>query len=217
VVLLGVLGFAAFGVAHLWRRGRRWLPCVLALWGGLPTLVALACAFVDAGMHPRYVTFAVPAFAIAATVGVFALPRWTPAVVGVAALVAVTPVLVAQRGLHAKPDDLRQVAATAADERPDAVYFTAPRARSVVTAYPDAFDDIDDLSAPLDPAPVPFFPGTRDPSTIEPTDVAGLRILVYGTRSDRSADRLRDLDCRSEPVTSDRHFVVTLYTCPQPD
>lgn len=215
VVLVGLLAFAVLGVGHLWRKGRRWLPCVLALWGGLPTAVAVACAVADAGMHPRYVTFAVPAYAIAATIGAFALPRWTPALVGVAALVAVTPLLAAQRTPASKPDNLRRIAATAASVEPDAVWFTVPKTRAIAAAYPRPFEGIEDVSVSPDPTPVPFFAGNRDPSTVKLIDVAGLRVLVYGTRLDRSADRLREIGCRSEPVTSDRHFVVTLYTCPE--
>lgn len=214
VALALLLVLAVLGIRHLWRKGRRWLPSVLALWGGLPTLVAVACAFADSGMHPRYVTFAVPAYAIAATIGGFSLPRWTPALAGVAALAVVVPALSAQRAPHAKPDDLRRIAATAEDERPDAVFFTVPKARAVAAAYPEPFDGLPDISAPLDDTLKPFFPGTRDPHTIEDVDVAGLRVLVYGTRSSRGAVRLRELGCRSAPVTADRHFVVTLYTCP---
>jgi len=215
VFLVGLLLFAVFGIWRLWRKGRRWLPAVLALWAGLPTLVAVICAAVaDGGMHPRYVTFAVPAFAIAATIGAFSLPKWTPALAAVAGLAVVTPILLAQRAPDAKPDDLRRIAATAEDEDGDAVYFTVPKARSIAAAYPGPFRDLEDISAPPDPTPDPFFPGVRDPETITAFDVADRRILVYGTRIDRSADRLRDLGCRSAPVTSDRHFVVTLYTCP---
>jgi mannosyltransferase len=215
VFLGGLLAFFALGIRQLWRKGRRWLPSVLALWAGLPTVVAVVCAAVaDGGMHPRYVTFAVPAFAIAATIGAFSLPKWTPAVAAIAGLAVVVPILVAQRADDAKPDDLRRLAATAEDEDADAVYFTVPKARSIATAYPEPFADKLDISAPADPDLDPFFLGIRDPDTITDVDVDGLRVLVYGTRNDRSADRLRELGCRSEPVTTDRHFVVTLYTCP---
>jgi mannosyltransferase len=215
VILVGLIVLAVVGIRHLWKDGRRWLPSVLALWGGLPTAVAVACALADGGMHPRYVTFAVPAYAIAATIGGFSLPRWTPALVGIAALAVIAPVLLAQREAGAKPDNLRRLAATAEDGSADAVYFTVPKARSLAAAYPDSFDGLRDVSAPLDPTPVPFFAGVRDPDTIKGVDVAGLEVLVYGTRNERSADRLRELGCRSEPVTSDRHFVVTRYTCPE--
>ena len=216
VFLGGLLVFFVLGIRQLWKKGRRWLPSVLALWAGLPTVVAVVCAVVaDGGMHPRYVTFAVPAYAIAATVGAFSLPKWTPALAAVAGLVVVVPILVAQRAPDAKPDDLRRLAATVEDEDPDAVYFTVPKARSISAAYPDAFEGIEDLSVSSDRSPMPFFAGNRDTSVIKLSDVAGLRILVYGTRPERSADRLRDLGCRSEPVTSHRHFVVTLYTCPE--
>jgi mannosyltransferase len=235
-VLALLLVLSVLGVWRLWKQGRRWLPATLALWGGLPTAVAVGCAFADTGMHPRYVTFAVPAYSIAATIGAFAVPRliktrrvpkyarpslWTrlvqatPAVVGVVALAAIVPVLVAQRGADAKPDNLRRIAATAEDEDADAVYFTVAKARGIEAAYPGPFEDYPDVSAPLDTEGKPFFPGVRDPETVKGVDVAGLRILVYGTRNKRSADRLRELGCRSEPVTHDRHFVVTLYTCPE--
>ena len=45
-------------------------------------------------------------------------------------------------------------------------------------------------------------------------DVAGLRILSYGTRALPVVTRLRELGCRSEPVVHDRFFWVRLYTCP---
>jgi mannosyltransferase len=237
VVVVGLLlGLSVLGIWRLWHQGRRWLPATLALWGGLPTAVAVGCAFAGTGMHPRYVTFAVPAYSIAATTGAFALPRliktrrvpkyarpslWTrfvqvtPVLVGVIALAAVVPVLVAQRAPEAKPDNLRRIADTADDEDADAVYFTVAKARSIEAAYPDPFEGLPDVSAPVDTEPTPFFPGVRDAEAIEEADVAGLRILVYGTRNDRSADPLRALGCRSEPVTTDRHFVVTLYTCPE--
>jgi mannosyltransferase len=216
VFLVGLLVFFVLGIRQLWKKGRRWLPSVLALWAGLPTVVAVVCAAVaDGGMHPRYVTFAVPAYAIAATVGAFSLPKWTPAVAGVAGLAVVAPILVSQRAPDAKPDNLRRLAATVEAQDPDAVYFTVPKARSIPAAYPDAFEGIDDLSASADQTPMPFFAGNRDTSMIKLIDVAELRILVFGTRPERSADRLRTLGCRSEPVTSDRHFVVTLYTCPE--
>ena len=236
VVLGGLLVLSAFGLWRLWKQGRRWLPATLALWGGLPTGVAVGCALADTGMHPRYVTFAVPAYAIAATVGAFALPTLikagrvpryardrlssrlvalAPVVVGVVALSAVVPVLIAQRAPDAKPDNLRRIAATATEEDADAVFFTVPKARSIAVAYPDPFRRLPDISAPLDPAPKPFFAGVRAPNTIKGVDVAGLTILVYGTRGERSATRLRELRCRSRPVTSDRHFVVRLYTCPE--
>lgn len=215
VFAIGLIAFALLGIAKLWRKGRRWLPSVLALWGGVPTVVAVVCAVVaDGGMHPRYVTFAVPAYAIAATVGAFALPRWTPAVAAVAGLAVVVPILVAQRGESAKPDDLRRLSATAAEVDADAVYFTVPKARSIAAAYPEPFEDEVDISADPDPELDPFFPTIRDAETIKGVDVDGLRVLVYGTRNDRAADRLRELGCRSEPVTADRHFVVTLFTCP---
>ena len=108
VFLVGLLVFFVLGIRHLWKKGRRWLPSVLALWAGLPTVVAVVCAAVaDGGMHPRYVTFAVPAYAIAATVGAFSLPKWTPAVAAVAGLAVVAPILVSQRAPDAKPDNLR--------------------------------------------------------------------------------------------------------------
>ncbi len=216
VFLGGLLVFFALGIRQLWRKGRRWLPSVLALWAGLPTVVAVVCAAVaDGGMHPRYVTFAVPAFAIASTIGAFSLPRWTPAAAAVAGLAVVAPILLAQRAEHAKPDDLRRLAATAEDDHADAVYFTVPKARAIAAAYPEPFEGKVDISAPLDPELDPFFPGIRDPETIKGIDVAGLEVLVYGTRNDRSAGRLRELGCRSELVTTDRHFIVTRYTCPE--
>ena len=176
VFLGGLLVFFALGIRQLWRKGRRWLPSVLALWAGLPTVVAVVCAAVaDGGMHPRYVTFAVPAFAIAATIGAFSLPKWTPALAAVAGLAVVVPILVAQRAEDAKPDDLRRLAATAEDQDADAVYFTVSRARSIDAAYPEPFEDKVDISAPLDPEPDPFFPGIRDPATIKGVDVDGLR------------------------------------------
>lgn len=214
VFVAGLLAFSALGVVHLWRKGRRWLPAVLALWGGLPTVVAVVCASLDAGMHPRYVTFAVPAYAIAAAVGAFALPRWTPAVAAVAGLVVVVPILASQRWEQAKPDDLRRISATAAEVEADAVYFTVPKARSVAAAYPAPFAGLPDISADPDPELEPFFPSNRDPGTITGTEVENLRILVYGTRKERSADRLRQLGCRSQRVAADRHFIVALYTCP---
>lgn len=236
VVLVGLLVLSALGLWRLWTQGRRWLPATLALWGGLPTGVAVGCALAQAGMHPRYVTFAVPAYSIAATIGAFALPTlikagrvpgyardrlsaWlvalAPVVVGLVALSAVIPVLIAQRAPHAKPDNLRRIAAAAATTDADAVYFTVPKARSLQAAYPEPFQGYPDLSAPLQPDPKPFFPGVRALRTIKGVDVAGLRILVYGTRGERSAARLRELRCRSARVTSGRHFVVTLYTCPE--
>ncbi|HYG97437.1 MAG TPA: hypothetical protein VD741_10070 [Solirubrobacterales bacterium] len=214
VLAIGMLALGAYGIHHLWREGRRWLPTVVALWAGLPTLAAIGCAFADAGMHPRYVTFAVPAFAIAAAVGGAALPKWTPAVAALAALILVTPALVAQRAPDAKPGDLRQMAATAEEVDPDAVYFTEAKARSIELAYPERFEGLPDLSAPDDPDPDPFFPGVRDPGTIEGAEVAGLRILGYGTRAEPVVTRLRELGCRTEPITHDRFFWVRLYTCP---
>ncbi|MDZ5620795.1 glycosyltransferase family 39 protein [Nocardioides sp. HM23] len=214
LVVGALLALGAYGVVHLWRKGRRWLPAVLALWSGLPTVVAMISTFVGGGMHPRYVAFAVPAFAIAAAIGVLALPKWTPAVAGVAMLVAISPLVVEQRAPSAKPDDLRRIAATAGDEDAAAVYFTVSKARSIQSAYPEHFDGLVDVSAPVDATPEPFFAGVRDPETIKGVDVDGLRVLVYGTRAARGAERLRQLGCRSEPVTGDRHFAVTLYTCP---
>jgi mannosyltransferase len=208
---VGMLVLAVVGVVHLWRDDRRWLPTMLGLWGGVPTLVAVGCAISGGGMHPRYVTFAVPAVAIAAVVGAASLPRWTPIVAVVA---AVALVVVEQRAPDAKPGNLRAMAAAATEIDADAVYFTEAKTRSVEFAYPEPFAGLTDLSAPRDPEPDPFFPGVRDPDEIEGAEVAGLRILVYGTRYGRSTGWLRDLGCRREPVASDRHFVVTLYTCP---
>ncbi len=213
---VGMLVLAVVGVVHLWRDDRRWLPTMLALWGGLPTLVAVGCAISGGGMHPRYVTFAVPAVVIAAVVGAASLPRWTPIVAAVTAAALVTPVVVEQRAPDAKPGNLREMAATATETEPDAVYFTEAKTRSVEFAYPGPFAGLRDISAPADPEPDPFFPGVRDPEEIDGSEIAGLRILVYGTRFGRSAARLRELRCRPEPVASDRHFVVTLYTCPAP-
>jgi mannosyltransferase len=214
LLLVGMLALAAWGIVHLWRDDRRWLPTVLMLWGGLPTLVAAGCGLADAGMHPRYVTFAVPAFTIAAAVGAAALPRWTPAVAALAAVVLVTPAVAAQRAVDAKPGNLRETAATTGDVESDAVYFTEAKARSAAFAYPERFEGLPDLSVPDDPEPDPFFPGVRDPETLEGADVAGLRILSYGTRKLPAVPRLRELGCRSEPVVHDRFFWVRLYTCP---
>ncbi len=214
VLLVGMLMLGAFGTYHLWRDGRRWLPTVLVLWGGLPTLVAIGCAIAGSGMHPRYVTFAVPAVAIAAAIGIAALPRWTPAVAALAAVVLVAPSLISQRAPDAKPGNLRETAATAAEVDADAVYFTEAKARSSEFAYPHHFEDLPDLSTPDDPDPDPFFPGVRDPDTIDEYDVSGRRILVYGTRAEPSVQRLSDLGCRFERVAGDRFFIVRLYTCP---
>jgi len=212
---VGMLVFAALGIHHLWRDGRRWLPTMLAFWGGLPMLVAIGCATAGAGMHPRYVTFAVPAVAIAAAVGGATLPRWTPVVVAVAAVALVTPIVLEQRQPDAKPGNLRELAASADEVDADAVYFTEAMARSVESAYPDPFDGLVDISAPLDPQPDPFFPGVRDPEAITGTDIAGREILVYATNDVPAATRLRELGCRSRSVARDRHFFrVRLYTCP---
>ncbi len=214
VLLVGMLALAAFGIYHLWRDGRRWLPAVLALWGGLPTLVAIGCAVAEAGMQPRYVTFAVPAVAIAAAIGGCALPKWTPLVAAVAAVAVVAPIVVAQRAPDAKPGNLRDLAAAADDVDADALYFTDPRARSIQFAYPDPLDGLPDISAPPDPGPDPFFPGVRDPATIDDDDVAGLEILVYSTRDEPVATRLQELGCRRQPITRDHLlFLARLYTC----
>ena len=177
VLVVGMLALGAFGIYHLWRDGRRWLPTVLAVWGGLPTLVAIGCAIATAGMQPRYVTFAVPAVAMAAAIGAVALPRWTPAVAAIAAVVLVAPAVAAQRAPDAKPGNLREAAAAAEEVDADAVYFTESKARSIELAYPDRFEDLPDLSAPDDPEPDPFFPGIREPDTLDDDDVGGLRIL----------------------------------------
>jgi len=213
-LLLGMLALGTYGIVHLWRDGRRWLPTILVVWGGLPTLVAIACAIAEAGMHPRYVTFAVPAVAIAAAVGAAALPRWTPAFAALVAVALVLPAVAAQRAPDAKPGNLRELAATVEEVDPDAVFFTEARVRSIEFAYPDRFSGLPDLSAPDDPAPDPFFAGVRDPDTIGEHEVSGLRILVYGSRVVRSVQRLHDLGCRAEWVTNDRFFFVRLYTCP---
>ncbi len=214
VLLVGMLALGAFGVHHLWRDGRRWLPAVLALWGGLPTLVAIGCALAGGGMHPRYVTFAVPAVVIAAAVGGAALPKRTPLVAALAAVVVITPCVLAQRHPDAKPGNLRELSAAAVDVDADAVYYTATTARSIEFAYPGPLEGLPDLSAPPDTAPAPFFAGIRDPATIDETDVAGLEILVYGTRKVPVATRLVELGCHRRQVTRDHFFLVRLYTCP---
>ena len=167
---VGLLVFFVLGIHQLWETGRRWLPSVLALWAGLPTVVAVVCAAVaDGGMHPRYVTFAVPRVrdrrdrrrVLAAEVDPGRRRRGR-------ARGRRRPILVAQRAPDAKPDNLRRLAAAVEDADPDAVYFTVPKARSIPAAYPDAVRGRRrTCPSPPTRTPMPFFAGNRDTSMIK--------------------------------------------------
>jgi mannosyltransferase len=211
---VALVGLGALGCLGLVRTDGPWPALLLAGWAGLPIVVGLVAAVTDAGvLHTRYLTFAGPAVAILATLGAASLPRLAPALVAVAALVAVVPLLVAQRAEDARPHDVGAVAAAVVQARADAVLFTSPPARSVAYAYPDAFAGTVDLSAVADPAADPFFDETRDSATLTASDVTGHRIVVVGTREVPDASHLRELGCHPRHLHRDRGYQVWLYRC----
>ncbi|WP_183094809.1 hypothetical protein [Nocardioides stalactiti] len=214
VVAFAVIGLAAYGLVRRWQARDEWLVVLLGSWAAVPTALAVGSALGDAGwVHARYLAFAVPAFAAAAVIGAAELPRRTPLLVGAVSLLAVVPLVVAQRGTDAKPHDLRAVAETAVRSNASVV-FTDPAARAVAAAYPLAFADNHDLSAVSDPHPDPFFDEVRDPATLAPGDVEGRRVLVYSTRTGPGVERLEELGCTGRTVLRDRGYRVRYYRCP---
>ena len=207
------------------RRRRRPLVGWLTTWAYGPVLVIFVIAFVSPGMFgEHYFAFCAPGLVLAVVAAAGArLGERRAGRLCLVLVVPLAPMQWTQRAADTKAgDDYRGLVASLAHERPPLVWFDLTSARSVRSAYPEAFVGMQDVRLRRSGLDSDTLWGVSDDVR---TSTVRLRVrrpssllVVYGRAGlahSSGAVAARDLGCHLTRVVARGRYSFAFYDCPR--
>ncbi|MFG2002423.1 glycosyltransferase family 39 protein [Spirillospora sp. NPDC048911] len=141
-----------------------------AAWLFLPPAILLGTSVLVPNYVFRYVLFCVPAVALMIGLALRRLPAWIAGIAVIAIAGATIPTQLKVREPDSRADDMRQLSVfLKQNERPgDAIVFSHLVFRRVMNAYPDAYEELNDIALARPGART----GTIDGQEVPPAELA---------------------------------------------